>query len=492
MKRVKRLSSISNKLAFVSELDNKKRQFISSVSPNPKEKHNVKSVQDKIEPMVLRSPPTGESVVRYALPIPSIKTRQLIAEDEIIRKAAKHLSMVVSSLEETYGVDPKPGKKSVTKTDSEELSLSIGDDLNSLLVYCSQYAAQLEEAVKEGRNILESLFKWFQHQVNQIEELSTDQTYSEEDLPVPDKTVSAGIAEVIKQMQKLEELRDQLKHGSKYSLKTMLSKPTGTQNPPETVQVSGSAEKIIEDFLKAHSAEEFTDTSATEPQTGFSMTNRLNAMMKIFEKQSSMLERAINDQGLLEAKYNKMHSDFQLLSEEKSVLENELQKLKNPEKTKPTSDRTKNTPVKSEKKKDKGKSEESEEKKSIAKQPKTKDLLEVQNTANALEIENKVLQEQLKQALQEAEKTKHQLDYLLNQRKELLKSEQTKTAMQMDISEVKVKDLDSETVPLEKERRKTRLSDSGEHKSNDRIQQHPQKSKTVHKQATGLMRNETS
>ncbi|KAM9674118.1 coiled-coil domain-containing protein 7 [Trichechus inunguis] len=409
MKRVKRLSSISNKLAFVSELDNKKRQFISSVSPNPKEKHNVKSVQDKIEPMVLRSPPTGESVVRYALPIPSIKTRQLIAEDEIIRKAAKHLSMVVSSLEETYGVDPKPGKKSVTKTDSEELSLSIGDDLNSLLVYCSQYAAQLEEAVKEGRNILESLFKWFQHQVNQIEELSTDQTYSEEDLPVPDKTVSAGIAEVIKQMQKLEELRDQLKHGSKYSLKTMLSKPT-----------------------------------------------------------------AINDQGLLEAKYNKMHSDFQLLSEEKSVLENELQKLKNPEKTKPTSDRTKNTPVKSEKKKDKGKSEESEEKKSIAKQPKTKDLLEVQNTANALEIENKVLQEQLKQALQEAEKTKHQLDYLLNQRKELLKSEQTKTAMQMDISEVKVKDLDSETVPLEKERRKTRLSDSGEHKSNDRIQQHPQ------------------
>nr|XP_023395553.1 coiled-coil domain-containing protein 7 [Loxodonta africana] len=474
MKRIKRLSSISNRSTFVPELDNKKRQFISSVSPNPKEKRNAKLVPDKIEPMVLCSPPTGESIVRYALPIPSSKTRELIAEDEMIRKTAKHLSMVVSSLEEAYGVDTEPRKKSAVKTDSEELSFSIGDDLNSLLVYCSQYAAQLEAAVKEGRSILESLFKWFQHQVNQMEELSTDQTYSEDDLPVPDKTVSSGIAQVIKQMQKLEDLRDKLKHGSKYSLKTMFSKPTGTQNQPEAVQISRSAEKIIEEFLKAHSTEGFTDTSATEPQAGSSMTSRLNAMLKVFEKQSSMLERAINDQDLLEAKYSKMQSDFQLLSEEKSVLENELQKLKNTEKTKATYDRTKKTPVKLEKKKDKGKSEESEEKKSIAKQPKTKDLLEVQNAANALEIENKVLQEQLKQALQEAEKTKHQLDYLLNQRKELLKSEQTKTAMQMDISKVKVKDLDSENVPLEKERRKAQLSDSGEQKTDDKIQEQSQ------------------
>jgi len=46
----------------------------------------------------------------------------------------------------------------------------VGDDLNSFLRCCSQFAAQLEEAAKEERNILESLFKWFQRQVNQMEE----------------------------------------------------------------------------------------------------------------------------------------------------------------------------------------------------------------------------------------------------------------------------------------------------------------------------------
>jgi hypothetical protein len=35
---------------------------------------------DIIEPMVLKFPPTGEFIVSYALPIPSTKTRELIAE----------------------------------------------------------------------------------------------------------------------------------------------------------------------------------------------------------------------------------------------------------------------------------------------------------------------------------------------------------------------------------------------------------------------------
>ncbi|MEJ1284316.1 coiled-coil domain containing 7B [Cricetulus griseus] len=120
MKRAKQLPSVSKKLANVPELPYKKGLLNSP--PKSKEKHNAKAQHDKIEPMVLRSPPTGESIVRYALPIPSSKTKDLITEDEVVKRIAKHLKMV-------------------------------GDDMNSFLLCCSQFASQLEEAVKEERNV---------------------------------------------------------------------------------------------------------------------------------------------------------------------------------------------------------------------------------------------------------------------------------------------------------------------------------------------------
>ena len=94
MKPVKHLLTSSSKLVNVPELTFKKGLFNSPLSPKPKEKHSAKVVRDKLEPMVLKSPPTGESIVRYALPIPSSKTKELIAEDELIRKITKHLKMV--------------------------------------------------------------------------------------------------------------------------------------------------------------------------------------------------------------------------------------------------------------------------------------------------------------------------------------------------------------------------------------------------------------
>ncbi|XP_063566279.1 coiled-coil domain-containing protein 7 isoform X26 [Gorilla gorilla gorilla] len=230
----------------------------------------------------------------------------------------------------------------------------------------------------------------------------------------------------------------------------------------------------IEEFIEAHSTDEFKDVSATEPQTAHSMTNRFNAMLKVFENQANMLERAVNDQVLLDAEYKQMQRDFQLLSEEKLVLENELQKLKDKEKTKPTNNRTKKA-VKTVKKKDKGKSEDSEKKMSPEKEFKIKeDLDQVQKVAR-LEIENKVLQEQLKQALQEAEKAKHQLNYFLNQEKKLLKSEgKTETTMLVGNSQTKVKGEDSKNIPLEKETRKSLVSDSGGQRTSDKIQEYPQ------------------
>jgi hypothetical protein len=64
------------------------------LSPKPKGKHSAKTVGDKIEPMVLRSPPTGESIVWYALPIPLSKTKELMTEDQMIRRIINHLKMI--------------------------------------------------------------------------------------------------------------------------------------------------------------------------------------------------------------------------------------------------------------------------------------------------------------------------------------------------------------------------------------------------------------
>nr|XP_030692958.1 coiled-coil domain-containing protein 7 isoform X4 [Globicephala melas] len=473
MKPVKHLLASSSKLANVPELTYKKGVFNSPLSPKPKEKHSAKLVRDKLEPVVLRSPPTGESIIRYALPIPSSKTEELVAEDELIRKITKHLKMVVSTLEETYGFSIPSGEEPVVKPEHEGLTFPVENDLNSFLVCCSQLAAQLEAAAKEERNILESLFKWFQRQVNQMEEISRGQTFSAE-FPAPDKTVSLSIAQIVKQMHKLEELKNRLKERSKFTFKDMSSKPKDSEIPPEEVQTYETVLQKIEEFIKTHSTEEITGVSATEPLETSTMTNRLHTMLKIFENQANKLKRAMSEQVLLEAKNTQIQSDLQVLSEEKLMLENELQKLKSTEKPKATSERQKKT-MKMEKKKDEGISEDLEEKKSVVKELKVKeDMPQVQEVAHALKIENRVLREQLKQALQEAERAKEQLAYFQNQEMELLKSEgKTKTTAEMGIDKIKVKGEDSKYIPLEKDTRKTLVADSGGQKENDKIK-HPQ------------------
>ncbi|XP_063110136.1 coiled-coil domain-containing protein 7 [Cavia porcellus] len=402
MKPAKHLPSSSNNLASITEFIYKKGQLKSPSSPKAKEKQGAKLVQNKTEPMTLQSPPTAESVVRYALPIPSIKTNELDGEDEVNR-IIKHLKMVVSTLENSYGFNFE-NEELVVKPEQEDFSLSVGDNMNSFLVCCSQFAAQLEEAAKEEHHILESLFKWFQAQVNQMEEISKDHDILEENLPTSAKTVKGNIAQVVKLIQKLQTLRNHLKDGSKYSLKTVMSKTMKDEEKPSIRMDSyESVAQQIKEFVKTHSTEESMDTSTTESQIASSMTNQVNEMLKIFEKQTNELERAKNDQSLLEAKCKQMQNDFELLLEEKSVMENELQKWKdieqNTQKTKPINDQTKKT-AKTAKKKGKEKSEDTEKKITEAQQLKMKeDLLQVQKVADDLKIENKALQEKLKEAL---------------------------------------------------------------------------------------------
>ncbi|XP_057610139.1 coiled-coil domain-containing protein 7 [Chionomys nivalis] len=347
MKRAQPLSTINKKLTSVPELPHKKGLLNSS--PKPKEKRNAKSQYDKIEPMVLRSPPTGESVVRYALPIPSSKTKELIAEDEMVRRITKHLKMVVTALENTYGTVDEDGEKTLTKPKEEGVSLSVGDDMNAFLQYCSQFAAQMEEAVKEERNILESLFKWFQQQVNQMEEIGKDQSILEGDLPSDEKTLNLNIAQIVKLVHRFEDLKTRLK-GRKESL---LSKHVEKDMLPGSMRSYEAIEKQIEEFIKSHSAYESQVASETEPAP-YSVTKRMNVMMKIFENQTNMLERALNDQSIVETKYKQMETDFQMLLLEKTLLESEIQRMRESEKAKPSGkeDRTKKS-TRPEKKKEK-------------------------------------------------------------------------------------------------------------------------------------------
>ncbi|KAM7332238.1 hypothetical protein ACRRTK_008946 [Alexandromys fortis] len=423
MKRAQPLSTINKKLTSVPELPYKKGLLNSS--PKPKEKRNAKSQYDKIEPMVLRSPPTGESVVRYALPIPSSKTKELIAEDEMVRRITKHLKMVVTALENTYGTVDEDGENTLTKPEEEGVSLSVGDDMNAFLQYCSQFAAQMEEAVKEERNILESLFKWFQQQVNQIEEIGKDQSVFEGDLPPNEKTLNLNISQIVRLVHRLEDLKTRLK-GRKGSL---LSIHAEKDMLPGSMRSYEAIEKQIEGFINSHSAYESQVASETEPAP-YSVTKRMNVMMKIFENQANMLERALNNQSIVETKYKQMETDFQMLLLEKTLLESEIQRMRESEKAKPSGkeDRTKRS-TRPEKKKEKD-----SERKSPSREL---DLVQIQKEAEELKMEKKALQEQLKWALQEAEKNKNQLKDVLQHEMETLKDERSKTKVERVVSRSK-------------------------------------------------------
>uniref|UniRef100_A0A8C8TPM0 Coiled-coil domain-containing protein 7 n=1 Tax=Peromyscus maniculatus bairdii TaxID=230844 RepID=A0A8C8TPM0_PERMB len=346
MKRAKHLSTTSKKLTSVPELPFKKGLLNSS--PKLKEKRNTKPLHDKTEPMVLRSPPTGESIVRYALPIPSSKTKDLIAEDEMVRRIAKHL-----------------------------------------------------------KTILESLFKWFQQQVNQMEEIGKDQSILDADLPSDDKLVHSNIAQIANLVHKFEDLKSRLREHKG----SLVSKYVDKETPSVSVKTYEGVEKQIEDFIKSHSNFESQVDSETEPEAPYSVTDRMNVMMNIFKNQTNMLERALNDQSIIETKYKQMEADFQVLLVEKTLLEGEIRRLRESEKAKPA-----------------GKEERS---KKPAKPEKKKDKDSERKTSPSREIE---LVE-----IQEAERNKTQLDFVLHQEMEVFKEEKSKTKLERVLSKSKVK-----------------------------------------------------
>nr|XP_038954057.1 coiled-coil domain-containing protein 7 isoform X5 [Rattus norvegicus] len=286
--------------------------------------------------------------------------------------------------------------------------------MNSFLLCCSQFAAQLEEAVKEERN-------WFQQQVNQMEEISKDQSNLQRDIP-SDKFVKLGITQIAKLLHKFEEIRNRLRE-RKVSEKSKEPEKEVVAEPTKTYEL---IEKEIEEFIKSHSDIEFQTVSETESGTPSSMTNRVSVMMKIFENQTTMLQKALNDQTEAEAKCKVMETNYEILLSEKNLLESEIQQLKEIERLKSTTkeDRTKKT----------GKSEKKKDKDSERKISPNGELHSFEELAE----------------IQEAERSKSQLNLALNQKTAVPKEGKSKTKLDRAQSKSKVKVEDSKDSLLKK------------------------------------------
>ncbi|KAM4865078.1 coiled-coil domain-containing protein 7-like isoform 1-T5 [Thomomys bottae] len=405
MKPAKHVSVLSHPLTSSPEEPSIKRPLSLSSSPKAKLLHH------EVEPMVIRSPPTGEAMVQYALPIPSIKTKRLIAGDEKIKEIIKHLLVVVSNLEKTYGFGFEDGESKKVDSDQEDVSTyeslyetartKVGKDMKLFVTYCSEFATQIEGTVKEEVTILNSLFKWFQHQVNHVEEISRDQNTSE-DFIIGEKA-SVTFTQIANLIGKLEKLKNYAKHVPKIFQKSieqeyLLSK----KKSYEIIQ------RQIEEFIKSHSTEEAsTDTLETQKAQAAQASKQLKEMINIYDVQSKKLERALQDQDLLEVKYKEMEGNFEELAREKLMLENELKTLK--------------TEIMKKKKGGKVKKKTPSQASKWRIVP--EDFLQLQKEADDLKVENKNLKDKLQNALLESDMNKRQLDYVLTQQMEYLLSD---------------------------------------------------------------------
>ncbi|XP_021075901.1 coiled-coil domain-containing protein 7 [Mus pahari] len=149
-----------------------------------------------------------------------------------------------------------------------------------------------------------------------------------------------------------------------------------------------------------------------------SVTTRMNRMIKIFENQTTMLEKALSDHHTIESKYKQMEIDYQMLILEKTLLEGEIRRLREIERVKSATreERTKKTGKS-------GKRKFKENEKNLSPNRDFKSFEEL------LQI-------------QEAERNKTQLEFVLRRKMEMFK-EESKTKLDRGQSQSKLKVEDS-------------------------------------------------
>ncbi|XP_015263601.1 PREDICTED: coiled-coil domain-containing protein 7 [Gekko japonicus] len=247
----------------------------------------------------------------------------------MLKNITVHLNQIVQTMEHVYTKDDNIKEE----REEEEETLPHGrEDLVCFLIYCSQLSTQLDVALREEKQILESLLKWFEKEVQMLEELGEEEIIPDWQVPVADKNITDNINKLMNRIQRLEDLKGRVQELPKYvQVSTPREKRRPLAPPPA---VPRDPKNIVEELLVKHATEDvmnmaqvFQDDSGV-PQTIESMNNRMVEIMKIFERQTNKLHRVANEQDVLEGKLQKIQQDFRKLAEEKQIMEDELQKMK--------------------------------------------------------------------------------------------------------------------------------------------------------------------
>ncbi|XP_042327872.1 coiled-coil domain-containing protein 7 [Sceloporus undulatus] len=384
--------------------------------PGTKKKEKIKYEPDT---MVIMPAVPAESVAQYSLALPSLNKDRMLDEMDMLRNITGHLNEIVSTMEGVYakgGATKEEGEEE--EEEEPETFKEDHEEMTSFLICCSQLNNQLETALREEKQILESLLKWFEKEVHEMEEISVEQLIPDWEIPVADKNITDNITKLLTRIERLEELKGRVQELPKLiqlsAPKPEKRKPLGPAPP-----VPKDPKTIIEELAMKHATEDvmnmvqvFQDDTG-QPQTAEMMNNRMLEIMKVFERQTNKLHRVANEQDVLEGKLQKIQQEFRKLAEEKQIMEDELQKMKASEtQDKLGPDARKKALPKIEKAKVEEKPAVPERIPTLRQKEHLKmkeDLAKANANIQSLENEKKMLEEKLQKVLEEAQKAKGQL-----------------------------------------------------------------------------------
>ncbi|KAJ7322204.1 hypothetical protein JRQ81_018491 [Phrynocephalus forsythii] len=374
------------------------------------------------EPMVIMPAVPAESVAQYSLSLPSANKDRMLDEMDMLRNITDNLNKIVSTMEGTYTKVDETEEEGEYEEEEPGTSKDDHEDMTSFLICCSHLSAQLEKALHEEKQILESLLKWFEKEVHEMEEIGEEELIPDWQIPLADKNITDNISKLLNRIQRLEELKGRVQELPKL-IQLAAPKPEKKRPMTPVAPAPKDPRNIIEELAMKHATEDvmnmvqvFQDDSG-QPQTIESMNNRMIEIMKVFERQTNKLHRVANEQDVLEGKLQKIQQEFRKLAEEKEIMEDELQKMKAsevPEKVGPDARKKMLQKVEKAKAEEKPTPIPAERAQPFATRQKEQqkmkdDLAKAQANIQSLENEKKMLEEKLNKALEEAEMAKSQL-----------------------------------------------------------------------------------
>ncbi|XP_075444762.1 uncharacterized protein CCDC7 [Ascaphus truei] len=233
--------------------------------------------------------------------------------------------------------------------------IPVGMSLSAFLSSCQFASLELDTTVHKQQQILESLYMWFESEVQHLEQLGEGNISADGQAPASHTTISADISKIIQSFRKLEKINTRFKDLPKTVQPTpspagAKMKLLGRGGEKPTLGLSSLLLSRLDDAvgrtdkIKRAQAQQGSKGAAEDPSPDalsmlqnfethgkFQTTEAINRMIQelgeVFETQIVKLQKLEKEQEETESKYIKVKADFQLLSAEKFVLENELRKV---------------------------------------------------------------------------------------------------------------------------------------------------------------------